>query len=360
MKTLTSLALLAFATVLPPSASAARLILVAGGGALDSGAPAAQIKLKEPFGVSFDHSGGMFIVEMAQGERILRMDSQGVVRNFAGTGVKGHSGDGGSALEASFNGMHHIAFGPGGHLYIADTWNNCVRKVELAGGRVSAVAGTGQKGFSGDGGPAMKAEFGGIYSLAFDAAGENVFLADLDNRRVRAVNLKSGAVRTVAGNGKKGVPMDGSLATEAPLVDPRAATVDSKGNVYVLERGGNALRVVDAVGRIRTVINASGQKGAEGDGGEALKATMNGPKHLCVDRDDNVIIADAENNLVRKYLPRDGSIVRVAGTGVKGAAGLGGPPEKAELNRPHGVCINASGTLFITDSYNNRILKIVE
>jgi DNA-binding beta-propeller fold protein YncE len=121
----------------------------------------------------------------------------------------------------------------------------------------------------------------------------------------------------------------------------------------------HALRVVGRDGRIRTVVNTSGKRGAEGDGGDALAATMNGPKHLCVDLDDNVIIADAENHLVRKYIPATGKIVRVAGTCKAGTAGLGGPPELCELNRPHGVTVHRDGTLFITDSYNNRILKIV-
>ncbi len=117
--------------------------------------------------------------------------------------------------------------------------------------------------------------------------------------------------------------------------------------------------MVNPDGKIRTVVNASGQRGATGDGGDALAATLNGPKHICVDHDDNVIIADAENHLIRKYLPATGKIVRVAGTGKAGTAGLDGPPEPAELNRPPGVTVHRDGTLYITDSYNNRVLKIV-
>jgi DNA-binding beta-propeller fold protein YncE len=137
--------------------------------------------------------------------------------------------------------------------------------------------------------------------------------------------------------------------------------VDSKGQVYILERGGNALRVVGTDGKIKTVVNASGKQGGTGDGGPALAATMSGPKHLCVDKDDTVIIADAESHLVRRYVPADGSIQRIAGTGKKGAAGVGGAPEKAELARPHGVTIHPkTGELYITDSYNDRVLKIVK
>jgi sugar lactone lactonase YvrE len=128
----------------------------------------------------------------------------------------------------------------------------------------------------------------------------------------------------------------------------------------VIERNGHALRVVSPDGRIRTVVNIAGKKGATGDGGEAALATMSGPKHLCIDRDDSVLIADAENNLIRRYVPATGKILRVAGTGKKGAAGLGGPPEQCELARPHGVTVARDGTLYITDSYNDRILKIVK
>jgi sugar lactone lactonase YvrE len=219
------------------------------------------------------------------------------------------------------------------------------------------VAGTGEKGFSGDGGPATAAKFGGIYCASIDAKGEKLYLADLDNRRIRMVDLKAGRVSTVAGNGQKGVPKDGAEAIAAPLVDPRAVTVDRIGNVYVLERSGNALRVVDTQGKIRTVVG-TGQKGASGDGGQAINATMNGPKHLCVDLHDNVIIADTENHIIRKYSPMTGRIVRVAGNGKKGTGGIGGPPEDAELNQPHGVTVDRQGVLFISDSSNNRVLRV--
>src|SRR5262249_25263805 len=217
------------------------------------------------------------------------------------------------------------AVAPNGDLYLADTWNNRVRKLDVKSGVLSAFAGTGKKGYAGDDGPAAQAQFGGIYCVALDPKGEHMYLADLDNRRVRAVDLKTGTVRLVAGNGKKGVPEDGADARTAPLVDPRAVAADGAGNVYVLERGGHALRVVDAQGKIRTVVG-TGKAGAGGDGGDARQATLRGPKHLCLDRDGNVIIADTANHLIRKYLPREGKIVRVAGTGKKGSAGARAAP----------------------------------
>jgi DNA-binding beta-propeller fold protein YncE len=169
--------------------------------------------------------------------------------------------------------------------------------------------------------------------------------------------VKSGIVETVAGNGKGGAPADGAKAVESPLSDPRAVVPDKLGGFYVLERGGNALRYVDNSGVIKTVAG-NGKQGLSGDGGPALAASLNGPKHACLDRDGTVIIADAENHVIRRFDPKSGAITRVAGTGQKGSAGIGGDPLKAELNRPHGVTIGPDGALFIVDSYNNRILKL--
>jgi DNA-binding beta-propeller fold protein YncE len=171
------------------------------------------------------------------------------------------------------------------------------------------------------------------------------------------LDLASGKLETVAGNGQKGVPNDGDVARDAPLVDPRAVAVDSQGNVYILERGGHALRVVDRQGKIRTMVG-TGKKGLGGDGSLAREATLNGPKHLCVDPQDNVIIADTENHVIRKYLTKEGTIVRVAGSGKKGTGGVGGSPLEVEMNQPHGVYLHRSGELYIVDSSNNRVLKI--
>jgi hypothetical protein len=347
---------LALVCVVATTARADKLVLVAGGAKDEDGVAATEGKLRGPFAVDFDKAGNTYIAEMI-GLRVRKIDSKGILTTIAGTGEKGKGGDDGPARKAEFDGPHHLAVAANGDVYLADTWNNRVRKIEAKTGVITTVAGTGEKGYSGDGGPATKAKFGGIYCLAFDAKGQKMYVADLDNRRIRVVDLTSGIVTTVAGNGEKGAPKDGDDAKSSPLVDPRAVAVDAKGNVYILERSGHALRVVDAEGKIRTVAG-TGKAGATGDGGPAKDATFNGPKHLCVDKDGNVLIADTENHLIRKYLPKDGKIVRVAGNGKKGNAGLDGPPDQAELNQPHGVIVNAAGTIFISDSSNNRVFKI--
>ena len=331
------------------------VVLVAGGGEGSENVPATKAKLFSPFGVDFDSAGNLYFLEI-DGHRVCRIDKQGTLTRIAGTGQKGDSDGGGQPLAAQFNSMHSLAIAKNGDIYLADTLNHRICKLDAGGKRLSVFAGT-EKGFGGDGGPAKAAKFSGIYCICLDPAGERLYLADLDNRRVRMIDLKSGIVSTVAGNGERGKPADGATAASSPLVDPRAVAVDRSGNAYVLERSGNALRVVDSQGKIRTVAGA-GDKGLSGDGGDAVKATMNGPKHLCIDRDGSVLIADTENHVIRRYSPTDGKITRVAGSGKRGDGGVPGPALQVELNQPHGVFVHPSGDLYISDSTNKRILKM--
>jgi sugar lactone lactonase YvrE len=326
-----------------------RIVLVAGGPEDRTDLPATRAALHEPFGVDFDSAGNLFLIEMVPGNRLLKIDPQGRLTHVAGQRTAGDAGDGGPLRTAQFNGPHGLAVLPDGDILIGDTWNGRVRRVNLARDTVTSLPGFNV--------PAAQARSAGPYCIALNPAGTQLVIADL--RRVHLLDLATGKSRVVAGNGQKGVPPDGAVAIEAPLSDPRAAAIDRQGNLYILERGGHALRVVGRDGRIRTVVNASGKKGATGDGGDARAATMNGPKHLCIDRDDTVLIADAENHLIRRYVPATGKILRVAGTGQKGAAGVDGPPELCALNRPHGVTVHRDGTLYIADSVNNRVLKIV-
>jgi DNA-binding beta-propeller fold protein YncE len=339
-------------------ARADKLVLVAGGGEGGDGSEATKAKLIQPFGVDFGPNGGVYIVEMAKGERLRGVTVKGELITLAGkVGEKGFAGNGGFGIDATFNGMHSLAVGPKDVIYLADTWNNCVRTFDPSDGKVRAFAGTGEKGFSGDGGPAKDAKFGGCFCVAFDPDKKNLFITDLDNKRIRKVDMATKTVTTVAGNGQRGVPKDGEDATAQPLVDPRAHAVDKDGNLWILERGGHALRVVDPKGKIKTVAGT----GAKGMGtGKALEAAMNGPKHLCIDKDGTVLIADTENHRIVRYSPKDGTLSVVAGTGKRGTAGVGGDPLKAEFAQPHGVIVHPkTGDIYISDASNGRVLKIV-
>jgi len=336
-----------------PVARAEHVTLIAGGGAAEEGR-ATECKLVEPFACGLDRAGTLYIAEMSG--RILAVDRAGNLRRVAGKLGSGDSGDGGPAAAAELNAPHNLLVLPSGDVLIADTMNHRVRKIVASSGKIVPVAGTGRAGYAGDGGPALNADFGAIYCLALDERHNLLYLDDLDNRRIRRIDLRSGTVSTVAGNGIRGTPHDGALAAQSPLQDPRAITVDSKGNLYILERGGNSLRVVDRLGTIKTIVG-TGKPGPPGDG-NGLSATLRGPKHLTVDRDDNVLIADTDNHVIRKYIVRDGKIVTIAGTGATGSGGLGSPPAELQLNQPHGVYVDRSGTIFICDSLNHRVLRI--
>jgi DNA-binding beta-propeller fold protein YncE len=346
-----------FVFVLIANAVAARgatLTLFAGGGTNNAGR-ATESRLADPFAVGFDARGVAYICEMTN-NRVVMVHPRGFLFPFAGTTKKGSAGDGGRALTAEFNGPHNLIVARNGNIFIADTWNWKVRVIDEKNKNIGTFAGTGKRGYSGDGGPATNADCSGIYSLAFDAPQQNLYLADLENRRVRAINLRTAQVRLVAGNGEKGIPPDGSEALTSPLFDPRAVAVAKSGDIYILERSGNALRVVDTNGKIRTVVG-TGKAGGLTDTENPREATLKSPKHLCVDKEDNVLIADSDNHVIRKYLPRENKLVRVAGTGKAGKA-LSDDPLKTELNQPHGVSVDAQGRIYIADSSNGRVLKI--
>lgn len=283
----------------------------------------------EPFGAAKDRAGNLYVCEH-NGQKIMKVDPAGKVSRFAGTGEAGYGGDNGPALSASFRDPHGLVIGPGEQMYVADTLNHRVRKIDLRSGIITTIAGTGDKGYAGDGGPAVQARFDGVFAIGLGDRGRKLYVADLGNRRIRVVDLKTGVVTTAAGNGTRGVPADGGKATDSPLVDPRAVAADTKGNIYIVERSGNALRVVDKSGRIRTLI-------APG----SVQPGMKGPKHLCLDRDGSILIADTENHIIRRY-----------------ARGALTTLDTGPLKRPHGVYLDRTGMLYISDSENHRVLRL--
>lgn len=297
--------------------------------------------LRNPFGVAFDRQERMIICEYLGG-RLWRSKADGTLEHIAGAKAKGYAGDGGPLAQAVFNGMHNVAIDGKGHLYISDTRNNLIRRVDAQTGIITTIAGKGKPGYNGDGIPATEALLADPISIALDPAGRQLYIADIRNRRIRMIDLESGLIHTVAGNGRKGIPSDGTKAIKSPLVDPRGVAVDEQGNLYILERSGHALRVVSQ-GRISTVAGTGKAHAADGP---ALQAGLNGPKHLCIDTDGGVIIADAENHLVKRYDPGTRTLTTILGKGI------------TKLNRPHGVWVDAKGVLTVCDSWNDRVLRV--
>jgi sugar lactone lactonase YvrE len=301
--------------------------------------------LTSPFGVDFNSVGEMWIVEL-EGGRVHKRDAAGMLQKAGGDGSQSYKGDGGPLKDATFNGMHNCAVSPNGDLYISDSWNHCIRKVDTKTGLISTVAGTGQKGFSGDGGPATAATFDFVMCITLNPAGDVIHIADLNNRRIRALDLTIGIVKTIAGNGQKGIPKDGAVAIDSPLVDPRAVVQDSKQNVWILERSGHALRVIRPDGTIQTVAG-TGKKGSTD--GPGLTASFGSPKHLCIDDSDNIYIADDENGVIRRVDAVTSEVTTVLGKGHGN--------EKIRLSHPHGVTWE-KGWLYVVDMGNNRILRL--
>ncbi|CAN5125740.1 hypothetical protein BH23VER1_BH23VER1_05540 [soil metagenome] len=340
----TRLLLLACAVALglcgAPSASANRVTTVIG--------QAKNSPLDTPFGVALlpgeEGKEDLVILEY-DGGRLFKLDRAGELHLVAGEHrTKGYVGDGGPAPDSRFDGLHSLAIAPDGTIYLADTWNHAIRTIS-PDGKVGTLAGNGEAGFSGDGGNLESAQFDSPISIELSPDAATLYVVDLKNRRLRAIDIEAGSIRTVAGSGDRGIPTDGKEATSSPLVDPRAVAVGADGTLYLLERGGHALRKVSPDGKISTVAG-TGEKGNAD--GPARDATFDGPKDVAVAGDGTVYIADAENHLIRKYDPEDGTISTI----------LGGEDSPTKLARPHGVYISPDGDLFVTDSYNHRVLKL--
>lgn len=297
--------------------------------------------LNIPFGIEFGPQGERLIAEYIGG-RVFQLSPSGELEHLAGTGEKGYGGDGGPATEATFDAIHNLAVTPNGDIFLSDHVNHVVRRIDAKSGKISTFAGTGGRGFSGDGGPAAQAQFDVVMCVTLSPDGSQMIIADLGNRRIRSIDMTSGIVTTLAGNGEKGVPQDGQPALESPLIDPRAAAMDAEGNLYIVERNGHALRVVRPSGLIETVAGT----GKSGDkDGPALEAQLAAPKHLDIDEAGNVYIADDMNHTIRKYDPAKNTLTTILGKG------------NFKLRRPHGVTVRG-GELYVVDSYHHRVLKM--
>ena len=275
------------------------------------------------------------------------------ITTVAGDGVLGYSGDGGAATAAEINHPRSIAWAPDGGFVFADAFGQAVRRV-WPNGTITTVAGTGQAGFSGDGGPATQAELDLPHGVAYTTNG-TLLIVDALNNRVRAV-APDGTITTAVGTGVRGYAGDGGPATEAELNTPRGIAALPDGGYLIADSDNNRIRRVDANGTITTVAGGAGH-GFAGDGGPATQAELARPFGVAPTFDGGFLIVDAENNRIRK-VAADGTITTVAGNGVRGYAGDGGPATLAEINGPHNVAALPDGGFLIADALDNRVRRV--
>jgi PKD domain/RTX calcium-binding nonapeptide repeat (4 copies)/NHL repeat len=313
-------------------------------------ATAAQLRF--PRGVAVDVAGNVYIADR-DNHRIRKVSPAGVITTLAGTGVPGFSGDTGQASAAQLRFPESVAVDAAGNVYIADTDNHRVRKVDPAG-VITTLAGTGVPGFSGDTGQASAAQLNVPRGVAADAAG-NVYVADRNNHRVRKVD-PTGVITTLAGTGTPGFSGDTGQASTAQVDNPLGVAADAAGNVYIADQGNNRVRKVDFAGVI-TTLAGTGVGGFSGDTGQATVAQLAGPEGVGADAAGNVYIADTDNYRLRK-VDSAGVITTLAGTGTQGFSGDTGQAVLAQLYSPIGVAADAAGTVYIADTGNNRVRKV--
>lgn len=316
------------------------------------GGPADEALLDSPHGLAVDAFGNVFIADSFN-HRIRRVDPSGRISTIAGNGVAGYGGDGGPANKASLRRPSGVAIGAVGEVLVADTGNSRIRRVDTKG-RIKTIAGSGIIGFGGDGGPATDAALMWPRNVASDIAG-NVFVADIRHFRIRKIDPQ-GLIRTIAGTGEPGYSGDGGLATEAKLGWLGGLAVDVTGNLYVADRSNFCVRCIDKAGNIRTV--AGTPEGILRPSRVIVgESTLSQPEGFAIDLEGNLYVADRSGHQVRRVAP-GGSVSAIAGTGTPGYSGDGGPASKALLHRPCDVAADLFGSLYIADSNNNRIRRV--
>jgi sugar lactone lactonase YvrE len=322
------------------------------------GGPAEKALLNGPFDVCFDRAGNLYFSDTFN-NRIRRVDAaSGIITTVAGNGEKTYSGDGGPATEAALNEPYGVVVDRAGNLYIADRLNRRVRRVDAASGVITTVAGTGEAAYGGDGGPPEAASLVEPNGLAFGLFEAQLFITDVADNRVRVVEFPTHAIFTYVGTGAAEHSGDGGPAAKAGSFGARAVKVGGDGTVYILERQGSSLRAVDPKTGIISTIAGTTARGYSGDGGPALQAVFDAPKEMAIDRDGSLLIVDTENHAIRRIDHRTGIVTNLAGGG-QGPGGDGGPAEEAGLDRPHGAVVGPDGAVYIGDTNNHRIRKVV-
>jgi sugar lactone lactonase YvrE len=328
---------------------------VAGTGAAgfegDAGA-AVSAQLNNPVQVAVDNSGNLIIADQVN-HRVRRIGADGVISSIAGDGTPGFKGDGSPATAAGLYNPCGVAVDGSGNIYLADTHDQTIRKF-TAGGSITTIAGTAAAGYTGDGAAAKDATVNTPIALALDSSG-NLYIADSFNHAIRKIDT-AGNISTVAGSGVPGSLGDEGAAKDARLNTPQGVAVDRAGNIYIADTVGMRIRMVTTDGIIHTIAG-TGTPGFSGDRGPAVNARLFYPKGIAVDADGNVYFADSFNSRIRVIT--GGNIYTIAGNGTFGAAGDGDAANRAQLRFPAGVTLGPQGSIYVVDTQNSKIRVLV-
>jgi streptogramin lyase len=258
-----------------------------------------DLQVNNPYGLVIGPDGGLYFCDL-DNQRIRRFDLVTKrLTTVAGSGERGYRGDGGPAPAAALNMPHELRFDRLGNLFIAERDNHVIRKVDHATGLISTVAGNGTPGFSGDGGQAARAQLRQPHSLVVDRDG-SLLVCDIGNQRIRRIHLDTGTIETYAGTGEARPTPDGAAASGTPLNGPRTLALAPNGDLYLALREGNSILRIDRAAQTFHRVAGTGQAGYSGDGGPARTATLAGPKGLAIGSDYSLYVADTENHVVRR------------------------------------------------------------
>ncbi len=319
------------------------------------GGLAVEAQLNQPFGVTRGPDGHLYICDTGN-HVIRRVSSDGTIATVAGNGRAGYAGDGGPATAASLDEPYEVRFDRAGNLFFVERANHVVRRVDVGTGVITTVAGTGEEGFSGDGGPAVRARLNQPHSIQFDPGGD-LFICDIGNHRIRRVSFGDGYIVTFAGTGGQGKTPDGAGLAGIPLNGPRALDFDAEGNLWLALREGNAVYRIDMQAKSVHHVAGTGEQGFTGHGQPALRATLSGPKGLSVGPGGNIYLADTESHSIRMIDRRRQTLELIAGNGEPGD-GPEGDPLNCRMGRPHGVFVDSDGSTFVGDTNAHRVRVI--
>ncbi len=325
------------------------------------GGPASAAEIFQPHYLSFDKSGNLYFGDMGN-NRVREINTSDTITTLSGDGMPGYNGDNIPALTTQLSNPTYLVSDDSGNIYVSDNGNNMIREISASTGNILKIAGTGIGGYSGDGGPAGKAQLSGVSGIAINDSGDIIF-ADEYNERIRKINHSTNTITTIGGNGNAGSSGNGGQAIAAELFYPVDVAIDSKGDIYIADMVNDRIREINAFGVMKLIAGNGFNSnhwggGFSGDGGSAIVAELYQPQSVAVDNNNNLYIADTWNYRVRKVNLNTGIISTVAGNGTWGYNGDGRPATAAEISPPTCIRLDEYGNLYIADFYNNVIREV--